>query len=617
MRKQKFINYAVKPVCSLLFIISCNGVLAQEPIKRIGVYEPGRLLRNFANIRNFNGGKTGVMGNKELTPQRMQQMVNFNTSRVQHNLDVQVKSRLTNMQQEGGYFQKRSIKPVLNKRNEEIKIIPFNGRPAKMKPMIEQYHPALTEGDISAENIKKIGVLSPAEWNGNKLIDKSRTPLADIGWKAFDAINDCSGDVNLGVSETHVVVTSRTNVGFYDRQGNKQKEVMWVGEFFDWVKASTGVDAFFDTRSIYDPYRKRFWIGTLGYSTKETKDLKGQHLFCCAVSKTQNPMDGWYTYYWYSGFGETHAHDYPTLGVSQDVFIETNTGVDDAGNYYNNVCIFDAQSLADGQFKPGWRFWGWKNPVNNIDAEIHITPLIHHGSSPYTYLLGKQGNDVIVFGIKDPLQPNMSVSSWVLDFSSSAFSTTTAAAQKGDNKKLWFQNMSNFIFSATYRNNNLYFVMTDAKDWLGSGDMTTSLRLVRIRNTDNNYWYDINRVFGSNNKFDDKPTDKVFYGFPAVAVDAKGDMVTGYCRSGENIYPEIRASVWPNNGNDILPSRLLKAGEAPYKVSFVDWQPLPWADCSGAVADPADDNSVWIATSYATSAADNNWGVWVARVKMW
>jgi hypothetical protein len=262
-------------------------------------------------------------------------------------------------------------------------------------------------------------------------------------------------------------------------------------------------------------------------------------------------MDGWYTYYWYSGFGQKHSHDYPTLGISQDVFIETNTAVDEQGVYYNNICIFDASSLANGQFKPGWRFWGWKNPANNKDAETHVQPVAHNGSSPFVYLLGKQGNDIIVYGIKDPLKPTQSLSSWVLDFSSSPFSATTAATQKGTDRKIWFENLSNWIFSATYLNGNLYLIMTDAKDWQGGGDMLTSLRLIRIRNDGNNYWYDINRVFGGNNKYDDAPTDKVYYGFPAIAVNAQGDMVAGYCRSGASLYPEIRASVWKHDGPDI------------------------------------------------------------------
>jgi hypothetical protein len=97
-------------------------------------------------------------------------------------------------------------------------------------------------------------------------------------------------------------------------------------------------------------------------------------------------------------------------------------------------------------------------------------------------------------------------------------------------------------------------------------------------------------------------------------------MVAGYSRSGATLYPEIRASVWKHDGPDILSSRRVKVGEAPYRWDALKepvWPTLPWADCSGAVADPSDDRSVWIASCYATKEAQNNWGVWVARLKIW
>ena len=613
--------------CMTLLVVS-YGMNAQEPIRRVAGFEPARVLKTFERVPSLGGGQTEVLGNKELTRERLTQIPDFNTSRVQHNLDAEFTNRMIRLSKEEMYQPKQKINVNNNVVRPLVeKIIRPNNNERKFVPAIEQYSAEQSEGNFEIKNLIAGDNPNPSEPVGSRpKPNANQTPKPDISWKAFDAPGDASGDVNLGVSETHVVFTTHTSVGFYDRAGNMQGNLMWVGSFFDWVKAPTGVDAFFDARCLFDPYRKRFWIGVLGYCSGDPagkgKANQKAHIFCCAVSKTQNPMDGWYTYYWYSGYGQNHGHDYPALGINQDVFIETNTGVEDdgLGKYYANVCIFDANSLASGQFKAGWRFWGLKDPANNIDADFHIQPVIHHGNSPFVYLVGKQGNDVIVYGIKNPLQPTQSISSWVLDFSSSPFNYTTAAPQKGSDRKIWFENLSNFIFSATYQNSNLYLIMTDAKDWQGGGDMLTSLRLIRIRNDGNNYWYDINRVFGGNNKFDDAPTDKIYYGFPAIAVNAQGDMVAGYSRSGISIYPEIRASVWRHDGQDILSSRRVKVGEAPYRFDALngpDWPTLPWADCSGAVADPSDDRSVWIASCYATKEAQNNWGVWVARLKIW
>jgi hypothetical protein len=92
--------------------------------------------------------------------------------------------------------------------------------------------------------------------------------------------------------------------------------------------------------------------------------------------------------------------------------------------------------------------------------------------------------------------------------------------------------------------------------------------------------------------------------------------VVVYSRSGVTKNPEVRFSVYYNNDKDILPSRVLKAGAGVYVLDYKNppWSTLPWADLAGACVDPTDGSSVWIASCYATTAKENNWGIQVGKV---
>ena len=105
------------------------------------------------------------------------------------------------------------------------------------------------------------------------------------------------------------------------------------------------------------------------------------------------------------------------------------------------------------------------------------------------------------------------------------------------------------------------------------------------------------------------------YGWPVVDTNASGDIVVAYVRTGDTIDPEIRFSTWMQGEADIRPSRLLKAGENPYKLSWASPGPLPWADTGGISVDPFDDQAVWFAHCYADShATDGNYAIYVGKV---
>jgi hypothetical protein len=552
-----------------------------------------------------SGGRTNVQGKAELLPAHVASLRSHHQARVALDLDSRFKLRKGAGGEERGEerYHPSGIRPPVTR---------ISPRPGSIKEVLGAEEGGRPEPPRPPEPARRPGAPPPPPPPPPRPAPPTgrRTPVAAAGWKAFDAPGDASADANLAVSHTHIVVTSHTMIGFFDKMGTPLKDV-YVGDFFSSLNlASMGVDSYFDARSIWDHFRNRFWIGVSAYASQPNQSGKKPTVFACAVSKTENPLDGWYTYWWYAGAGIEDGGDYPCLAVDRTCFIET-TG--DKSWSYKNVCIFPADPLSKGTFQGGWRFTNLQNP-NTGNAPEMIQPVNQHDSTPYTYLVGRDGNQIVLWTVSNQLTPNqeLTAKTYTVDI---PFTAPPASPQKSSSRTIWSNEMLNFFLKAVLRNGSLYIVADDAKDWFGDGQPLASIRVLKIHLASSAI--EIDRIFGKNSSQDDKPQDRVHYSFPSIEVNAKGSMLMVYTRSGETLFPEMRASEWPFNSNDILPSRLMKAGEKPYNFAALTpskWSSLPWADCAGASVDPSDDSAIWIASCYATSASDNNWAIWVSKI---
>jgi hypothetical protein len=448
-----------------------------------------------------------------------------------------------------------------------------------------------------------------------------QTPKAQLAWPAFASDDDdTSADTGLAVSSSHVVVTSHFLAGFYDRNGTAEGSTVYIGDIFgSSTLSSLGVNYVFDGRSIYDHFRKRFWISILAYNNADKTTPNS--LVLTAVSVSENPTDGWWLYYWPAGYDNTYTCDYPAMGIHEKCFIQTNHAAAPGASWSNYVHVVDADAMVSGGWNGGHRWWGLTNPDTGNEPTF-IQPAVHHGSSSEVYFSGRDGDQLVNFAVSKPLQAGQSMG--VLPrWSLTKASAPTAAPQPpspAENRKLWMQNLADWVFKAVYRDGQLYAVMSDGVNWFGDSEYMSSVRLVRGGLPNNGHGVpagiNLDRVFGCNNSIEDPPTARMYYGFPAVEVTGAGDMVVVYSRSGKTLKPEARFSVYYNNDKDILPSRVLKAGDGVYVLDYKNppWNTLPWADLAGACVDPTDASSVWIATCYATGTKENNWGIYVGKV---
>jgi len=234
----------------------------------------------------------------------------------------------------------------------------------------------------------------------------AQTPVPTASWQAGGNLSNSSGfpaDTQIAVSEKSVVVTARAVIAFYDKAGAPLQPPIATQSFFSSLNlaASFGIDSYYDTRAIFDPYRKRFWICALTFNSAHQNDTARRDMVVMAVSKTQNPLDGWFLYYWdavaHYGVPKDPVYkpgdsaDYPCLGIDKRCIYQTNAVLNAGVFRYVRVVLYDADTLASGSPNAkGWQFWDLTNPDSSL-ANI-VQPAVHHSESSRAYFAGQFGD---------------------------------------------------------------------------------------------------------------------------------------------------------------------------------------------------------------------------------
>jgi len=467
------------------------------------------------------------------------------------------------------------------------------------------------------------------------------TPAPKQSWQAtLEGKGGYPADAQIAVSTTHVIVTNRQRIRYYDKKGNPLGSDIGSTSFFTSglsLKDAAGnaIDTFNDLRVIFDSYRKRFWITCYaGFSGSASVPAAKRRTFIpMAVSKTQNPLDGWHFYFWDGAAQQGQsgssiwkpgdAPDYPIIGIDKLAVTITHSVKTPAGSFrYWRVTLTPADPLANGTGQGGWQFWDLKNPDGSTPGVI--TPVVHHGSPKggRAYWLGRQGSDsVVVWAITHPFDSARKVESVAVKLPT-PFGNPVDGQQKGSSKVIKFTNLGNEVTKGSFRNEFVHGVGNDAHDWDGIGKVRTSIHYFRLPVSG---WPKVpsppggggvDRVFGGGN-----PNESIkglkHYGWAAVEANKNGDAIIGYVRTGEQVFPEVRASAYMKGESDIRPSVQVKAGDTSYDNPSVPGANaiLPWGDTAGASVDPSDDTAIWIAQEYAGKTPDKygNYDIWVAR----
>jgi hypothetical protein len=395
-----------------------------------------------------------------------------------------------------------------------------------------------------------------------------------------------------------------------------------------------GLDDVYDTRVIWDGYRKRFWIAAQGRNDgarngSDTEKLYRRDVIFFAVSVSADPRDGFYMYWWFalpgdgqcnpgdpdgscpSGFKPGYGADYISLGISKYAFVESEYA-GGADHHYGIVNVVRADKVvADScDAQCGWSYWDIPAVDGNGVAGPTVQPAVEHGPSPYDgqYLMTTAGDHTLAlygFTPTDPFPPTLYQAS--ADIQPYARAVDVPQKPNADITKPRQVNIGSNLFKgqmtkSVFRDGQLYGLLPDCTKWPGESACITSIRLVRADPLQ--HTVSIDRSFGQRGP-GDAPDALVGYGTPILEVNEDGTMVMGYQRSGSTIFPQARYSVRYADEPDNRPSYVLKKGTYPLSTQLPDnpseddLKPTGRLDISGAGVDPYDDAGVWLIQDYA------------------
>lgn len=355
------------------------------------------------------------------------------------------------------------------------------------------------------------------------------------------------------------------------------------------------VQEFYDTRILWDPWRKRFWIESAarnhlwfckpGDACDQPKQTRTQarRYIAVAVSRTDDPRQGFHRYILVNRY-----QDWPKMAIHDRYLILGHRAA-------NTIWVFDADKLAAGNPDRG--------PVRlaklgerDFPGVRFIAPVTHHGpTNGLTYLLGSDGGEsvrvfALVNGDPDRATRPTVIASPPIDLD------TDLGTLEGN---------------AIYRGGALSFTWDQ---WApGHEHEYRQIRVVRLpvapngrrptalfASADPRRGY-VSTIIGGREP-DDAPGDVMDYEKPALDVSDTGAAVIVYSRKSFRAHvevpPEVRYSILYPGEQRARPGLLVRRGSTS-AVPDIDDNGKAGIDLAFAQVDPSDDHTVWIAHAYA------------------
>ena len=433
----------------------------------------------------------------------------------------------------------------------------------------------------------------------------SGTRINIAGWPA---------DANVAASNTHICVTARGAFACYTKGG----ELVNLGADFD-ARPYTAREFFQmsgftvnpivsptnsakDGRVVYDRNYKRFFMV---FQTREPHP----RLFI-AVSKSEDPRDGWWTYADDVEDAEVNGQDYMRLGVNATHLLVSNLMLKCTGTYGEDSwsCktndrtrhfMYTKAKLASGQ---PYSRTEWMH-----DSAHGATPAVHDTPTADAFWVSRDDNEhASVWRLHNGGVSRQQV----------AVQTSTGVingTQLSGNPVI-FNNIGRVPQNCHFGGGQIVCVSNDGHTWSGQSSPNNAVRLLRLNVS---AWpsvtVEIDRIFEHASASD--ISGAIFdYGWPAVAANANGDIVVGSVRTNSTVYPELRASVWSAGESDISPSILLRTSSSAPALICPEDTSMPCKSeyhMAGAAADPST-SGVYLAQQFG--ATSPSWRIHVAKM---
>jgi hypothetical protein len=409
------------------------------------------------------------------------------------------------------------------------------------------------------------------------------------------SIGGSPADSNIAASSTHICLTARGAFACYTKGGTLvspgpgfDTRPYNAGEFFEksgfTITPPPSGTLTKDGRVVFDQYHKRFFMV---FQAREPITILNRLLI--AVSKSEDPRDGWWTYADTVGTQKDPGQDYQWLGVNSTYLLVANNqgkGQPLTKYYY----MYPTADLAAGK------------PYSRLDPKIsapNAVPCVHDTTTQDAFWVQRDDSThASVWAVRNGQVTSRQVK---IQTSTGPVGGVELGGETVDYNHIIGWTPQN----AQFRNGRIAWVSNDGHTWAGQSSSNSAVRLVQLNVTKffdsvPSITVEIDRVFGRASVGD--PAGVVYdYGWPAVATNANSDIVVGSVRSHPTIFPECRASVWLAGQPDISSSVLLAKSTSP----------LTEFHMAGACADPAT-SAVYLSQQYGISPS--SWVIHVAKM---
>jgi hypothetical protein len=426
-------------------------------------------------------------------------------------------------------------------------------------------------------------------------------PLAPIaiGGGFLGIVDDLTAippDTMGAVGPDHLVSFLNTEVGFFDKAGNRTNSTTTLDAFWLPLISSKNLpDNSFDPKVLYDQHSDRFVAVTL------TGQPPQKSWVLLARSNSSDPGQGWSQ--WAIPTDNNLWADYPGLGIdANNIYITTNL-FDNSNNFhFIKVWVVPKSGLVAGQDPQNVTAMGnpfnFTGPLNG--GPFSFQPSHVFGSPGSAYIVGEQypAGSALRVGKIYPLP--------FADLGAPGVSSYPVPRTLPDAPLDRIDTGDSRIQNVVYRNGHLFTTHTIP-------DPTSTKTRVR--------WYELSPSPLTRVQEGTISDPNRFYYYPSIAVNSAGDIGIGFSGSSSSppeypgaYYTARRAADPPGT---MQPVSLLKSGQAAY-YKVIRNSSNRWGDFSATVVDPVDDMTFWTVQEIAYTPVWNpHDNVFVSRWATW
>lgn len=409
------------------------------------------------------------------------------------------------------------------------------------------------------------------------------------------------GDCTIAAGPSHLVVAFNQSLAIYDKAGNQT----WFSSLDGLLGATAGWKGHFDPKVVYDEVANRFYLVALDVSLTERRSV-----WSVAVSVTSNPNQGWYVYGQMENQWGGEGIDYEDLGFGSRGLYLTGNYISFADwaalpgfttDHTSMLWIMDKAAMLAGNAATIWS-------AGDLPAESSQPVFLQRVAQVQAPPMGLL--DGFVTGWQNMNVPanTVRISVWGVSLPANfpaggpAFDRRTIdrspppgfanAQQSGGPARLQGDNMGAGQLSLYFRNGTLSMPVP-----VGSGSFSAA-RVLQL----NVAWPTITVATQIDY------TDNLHYHqWPNVAVNARGQTMLSYYRSGTDEFCGFRCATRLWDESAFGQSKIVKAGESYVGNPLTDTAATlhRWGDYSGVTVDPVT-QGFWMFGMYANERGNNN-----------